>query len=272
MRHFDDHSAPPARPARAAAAPAVLTLDGVGKSFGELAVLTDVSLALHAGETLGLIGPNGAGKTSLFNAITGFVPPDRGRIEGLGDGFSRLSPEARVRRGLVRTFQKSMAFPALSVRENLALAVRRQQGSGYHWWGGRRATAEADAAAEAWLDDSPLRGQGSTAVHDLSYGAQRIVDVLVSLALRPRILLLDEPTAGLAQQEAQDLLDLVRRHDPGMAVMLIAHDLDIVFSRCDRIAVMELGRLVTVDTPDAVRRHPQVQAAYLGSALSEGEA
>ncbi len=243
----------------------VLQLAGVAKAFGAARVLDDVSLSLHAGETLGLIGPNGAGKTTLFNLITGFLQADAGTVTYLGQPLHKASPAERARQGLVRTFQKSMVFPSLSVRRNIAMAVRAQRGTAYRWWGGGAAHAHADEAASQLVDGSVLAGRGDTRVADLSYGEQRIVDMLIALAQSPRVLLLDEPTAGLSVDEASALLALTRAHHADTAVVLIAHDLDVVFRECDRIAVLDLGRLIAIDTPDAVRQHPAVRSAYLGA-------
>jgi branched-chain amino acid transport system ATP-binding protein len=245
----------------------ILSVESVSKSFGELCVLSDVSFDVRAGETLGLIGPNGAGKTSVFNVITGFLTPSQGGIRFRGRDISRLDSAARVRAGLVRSFQKSMIFRDLSVRENIALAVRARQGFGTCWWNTSKRAKAADSEAEALLDRAGLLGCAPERVGNLSYGEERMVDILISLAMEPALLLLDEPTAGLAREEGERLLGLVRHHDARTSVVLIAHDLDVVFSTCDRIAVLELGRLLAVDTPAAIRSHEGVQRAYLGAAV-----
>ncbi|QCI69406.1 ABC transporter ATP-binding protein [Phreatobacter stygius] len=243
----------------------MLAIDGVAKAFGGLRVLVDVSFAVGRGETLGLIGPNGAGKTTLFNVITGFLSPDRGGVRFAGTDIVGMKPDQRVRAGLVRTFQKSMVFPELSARENIALAARARRGAGYRWRSSASVTAEADGAAEALLGRARLGHRADEKVGNLSYGDQRIVDVLISLAMAPKLLLLDEPTAGLARQEAERLVELVRNHDDEVAIILIAHDLDIVFGACDRVAVLDLGRLIAIDTPAGIRAHAGAQAAYLGT-------
>ena len=246
-----------------------LAIEGVAKSFGGLKVLSDVSVTLGQGECLGLIGPNGAGKTTLFNIVTGFLFPDQGRVALGGEDITRAKPDVRVHAGLVRTFQKSMAFPELSVRENLALAARSRTGEGYGWFGSRKAVAAADEAADELLTRAQLRDRADLPVAGLSYGEQRIVDVLVSLAMRPRVLLLDEPTAGLSRAEGEHLIEVVRTLGEDLSTILIAHDLDIVFGVCDRVAVLDLGRLIACDTPDAIKAHEGAQAAYLGASLGE---
>ncbi|MFC4166993.1 ABC transporter ATP-binding protein [Teichococcus aestuarii] len=243
----------------------LLEIAGIGKSFGAFRALSDISLAVEEGETLGLIGPNGAGKTTLFNVVTGFLRPDSGAVRFAGAPVNRLPPEKRAALGLVRTFQKAMVFPALSLRENLAMAARQRAGHGLRWLGARACHAEAEAKAERLLAESGLPRGGGERMADLSYGEQRIADLLMALALEPRLLLLDEPTAGLSQAEAERLLRIVRRHDSRTALVLIAHDIDIVFGHCDRIAVMHLGRLLRTGTPQAVRADAAVRAAYLGS-------
>ena len=248
----------------------VLAIEGVAKSFGGLKVLSDVSVTLGQGECLGLIGPNGAGKTTLFNIVTGFLTPDHGRIAFDGEDISWARPDVRVRAGLVRTFQKSMAFPELSVRENLALAARSQAQQGYGWFGSRKAVMAADEAADVLLTRAGLIERSELPVAALSYGEQRIVDVLISLAMRPRVLLLDEPTAGLSRAEGKHLIEVVCTLGADLSTVLIAHDLDIVFGVCDRVAVLDLGRLIACDTPDAIKAHEGAQAAYLGA--SQGEA
>lgn len=246
----------------------MLSVENVGKAFGGLRVLDDVSFDVAPGEAVGLIGPNGAGKTTLFNVITGFLTPSHGTVHFAGTDITRSRPNSRVGAGLVRTFQKSMVFPDLSVRENIALAVRARAGAGYRWRSSRAALAEANDAADALLASAKLDDRGDDRVCNLSYGDQRVVDVLISLAMEPKLLLLDEPTAGLAKEEGERLIALVRGNNRCTAIVLIAHDLDIVFGVCDRVAVLDLGRLIAFDTPAGIRAHAGARAAYLG-ALAE---
>ncbi|MGH7077475.1 MAG: ABC transporter ATP-binding protein [Acetobacteraceae bacterium] len=247
---------------------AILSVERIGKAFGGLRVLTDVSFQVHEGETVGLIGPNGAGKTTLFNIVTGFLAPDRGTVGFAGIDIRRQKPNQRARDGLVRTFQKSLVFPELSVRENIALAARARAGTGYCWRSATQAIGDANDRADALLFRAQLSGRGNDKVSRLSYGDQRIVDILIAMAMAPKLLLLDEPTAGLAKAEGEHLIELVRGHDHRTALLLIAHDLDLVFSACDRVGVLDLGRLVALDAPAAIRANPEARAAYLG-ALAE---
>lgn len=242
----------------------ILSLSGIARSFGDLAVLRGVDLDVLTGEILGLIGPNGAGKTSLFNIISGFLEPDSGTLSFRGRNIRPLSPAERVHRGLVRSFQSSTIFPDLTVEENVALAVRSRKSSAYRWWRPRAALSEADQVALRLLADAGLEDDRRRLARDLSHGTNRLLDVVMALALEPALLLLDEPTAGLSKAEAERLTALLRRRRGSMTMIMIAHDLDIVFSFCDRIAVLDLGHMIAIDTPAAIRANPRVQAAYLG--------
>lgn len=246
----------------------VLRVDNVAKSFGGLKVLTDVSLDVRRGEVLGLIGPNGAGKTTLFNVITGFLKPDHGNVSYLGTGITRAKPYQRVGKGIVRTFQKSMVFPELSVLENLAMAVRAAKG-GYGWWGSRTSLQQSDEQAWHLLEQAGLQRHAEKPVNSLSYGEQRIVDVLISLSIGPKLLLLDEPTAGLSKDEGEHLIRLIQNLGDDTSIVLVTHDIDIVFSVCDRVAVLDLGRMIACDTPAAIKVHEGAQAAYLGKSNRE---
>lgn len=248
----------------------ILKIENIGKAFGGLKVLTDVNLTVNAGEFIGLIGPNGAGKTTLFNVVTGFLTPSHGKVSFAGSDITRAKPHQRVQAGIVRTFQKSMVFSDLTVLENLALAVRALE-EGYGWWRSGKGIARADARANAVLTRAGMQRHAQKIVSSLSYGEQRIVDVLVSLAMEPRLLLLDEPTAGLSKSEGDQLIEVIRATGSGTSVILVAHDLDIVFSVCDRVAVLDLGRMIACDTPAAIRAHEGAQAAYLGKGREMSE-
>nr|WP_321330927.1 ABC transporter ATP-binding protein [Alcaligenes faecalis] len=236
---------------------------------GGLDILTDVSLELRAGETLGLIGPNGAGKTTLFNIISGLATPSSGQVLLEGKNLRSLGPIERAKQGLVRSFQTSRIFPELSLLQNLALAVRIKKDCGYHWWSRKSARNASQQAAEALLEHSALAGRGHLLARSLSYGEQRILDLLIALAQEPRVLLLDEPTAGLSESESREVMALVHAMRGQCAVLLISHDIDIVFQECDRIAVLSSGTLLTCDTPDAVRQHAGARQAYLGELALE---
>jgi len=244
----------------------MLELRGIGVRFGAFAAIEDVGFGIAPGEAVGLIGPNGAGKTTLFNVITGFLRADAGSVRLDGRDITGAAPARRVALGLARSFQAAMVFPALGAQENIAMAARAQAGGGLRWWGGARVAAAADDAAARLLADAGLSHHARTPLRDLSHGERRIIDLLMPLALQPRLLLLDEPSAGLARAEWDRLFAILRRRHPATALLLVAHDLDIVFGHCDRVAVMELGRLIRIGTPAEVRADAGVRRAYLGTA------
>lgn len=236
---------------------------------GGLDILSDVSLELYAGETLGLIGPNGAGKTTLFNIISGLATPSSGQVFLEGKDLRSLGPIERAKQGMVRSFQTSRIFPELTLLQNLALAVRIKKECAYYWWGRKAARAASQQAAQDLLEHSALAGRGHLLAGSLSYGEQRILDLLIALAQQPRVLLLDEPTAGLSESESREVMALVHAMRGQCAVLLISHDIDIVFQECDRIAVLSSGVLLTCDTPNAVRQHAGARQAYLGELALE---
>ncbi len=241
-----------------------LQLRGIGRAFNGVPVLEHIDLDVAPGAMLGLIGPNGAGKTTLFNILSGFVSSDSGSLRLDGQDIARMSPRARSRGGVVRTFQNSLIFPSLAVRDNVAMALCAATGTGYRWWGGQSARLAADMQARVLLGQSGLAARVDALAADLSYGEQRLLDVVIALAQTPRVLLLDEPTAGLSQAEAQQVLALVSEHRADASVVLISHDIDIVFGVCERVAVLDLGRLIAIDTPAAIRADARVLSAYLG--------
>ncbi|MDS1138862.1 ABC transporter ATP-binding protein [Pusillimonas sp. SM2304] len=250
-----------------AAAP-LLRLAHISKQFGALRVLDDVSFDIQPGETVGLIGPNGAGKTSLFNVISGLLAPSTGQLWMDGRNLKQSGPVQRTRLGMVRSFQTSRIFPELSILDNIALGMRAGGPGAYAWWKGGQHHQASLAQADALLSGTVFAGRGRQQAAGLSYGEQRILDVLIALAQRPKLLLLDEPTAGLSGSEAQTVIALVQSQHAQCAILLISHDIDIVFAVSDRIAVLSLGQLLTIDQPAAVRTHPAAIRAYLGDLAS----
>ncbi len=225
-------------------------LQGVGLSrhYGGFAALRGVDITVPAGEIRGLIGPNGAGKSTLIDVLSGRAAKWSGQVLMGGDDISRQSPQVRRKRGLARSFQRTSIFPNLTVREQLELAAH--QGGG------------VDEVLEQLKLDGFSRGPAA----ELSYGDQRRLDLALALIGRPRVLLLDEPAAGLTVQESLDLARLLRGlvKSWGVTVLLVEHDMEVVFSICDRITVLHLGELLMEGTPDEVRRSPEVVSAYLG--------
>jgi ABC-type branched-subunit amino acid transport system ATPase component/ABC-type branched-subunit amino acid transport system permease subunit len=252
--------------------PAVLECHSIGKTFGAIRVLTDVDLTLHNGEILGLIGHNGAGKTTLFDVISGFLPPDRGRVVLGGVDVSSIGPSARASLGLGRSFQEARLFPALTVAETVAVALERHLFSRDLVAAGLRLPAStlSEAAVEVrvgeLLEQLGLNRYAKSPVGELSTGTRRIVELACVLAQDPAVVLLDEPTAGVAQKETEALGPLLRRlrADTGCTILVIDHDMPLLTSLCDRLVALELGQVIAEGPPAEVLEHPRVIESYLG--------
>jgi branched-chain amino acid transport system ATP-binding protein len=246
----------------------MLEIDGLSKHFGSLVAVAGVSMRVQPGELRAIIGPNGAGKTTFFNMISGFFRPTAGDIRFAGESVARLTVAERVARGMARTFQITEIFPDLTVRENLRIAVEVQQGVSLRPWIGRAARARVAGGIDAALDLAGLTAKADRLVGELAHGDQRAAEIATALALRPRLLLLDEPTAGMGEQETFQVASLVRRlHRAGaLTIVLIEHDMRVVFNLADRITVLDQGRMLADGTPAEIAADPAVQAAYLGTA------
>ena len=246
----------------------VLALEtrGLVKRFGGLVATRDVSLQLPVGARHALIGPNGAGKTTFVNQLTGVLTPSSGTILLAGEDITRLKPEARVRRGIARTFQISQLFRSLTVAENLGIAVNEQRGTGYRAWTDFAHDREARREIEALAHEFGLEALLDARISELAYGRQRLVEIALAFACRPRVLLLDEPAAGVPEAERDALLATIARLPADVAILLIEHDMDLVFSFADRISVLVNGAMLVEGPPDEVARDPQVKAVYLGEA------
>jgi branched-chain amino acid transport system ATP-binding protein len=225
-----------------------------------------VDLSVPAGEFLGVIGPNGAGKTTLFNCISGLITPTGGTIGVDGRDLTRAPVFERSRRGLGRTFQTSSVFPALSALENVRLAAQARAGGSLRLWGGTRRSVRR---AQECLDQVRLGARADHLAGSLSHGDKRKLELAIVLATEPRLLLLDEPMAGLGVEDVPELVAVIRdlHHEHGITVLMVEHHLEVVLGLADRIAVLHHGRMVGVDTPEAVMADPLVQSAYLGEAL-----
>jgi branched-chain amino acid transport system ATP-binding protein len=257
----------PAPAARAAAAPLAssdaLVLRGVTRAFGALRAVDDVSLSVAAGQKYAVLGSNGAGKTTLFNAITGDFPPTAGRIEFFGEDITTLPPHERIRKGLRRTYQSSLLFRELSVRDNLFLAVRGvAQGRFSVWRAG--AAHRSTLAASDLLQRVRLDHIADEPVANLSHGQQRQLEIGMALAGAPRLILFDEPAAGLSPAERRELVALLRSLPAHMSFVIIEHDLDIALRVSERVTVMHNGRVLRHGTPAEIEADPQVQALYMG--------
>jgi branched-chain amino acid transport system ATP-binding protein len=243
-----------------------LSTRGLDKSFGSLVVASDIALDLPPGERYALIGPNGAGKTTLINLITGMLKPDKGQIF-LGESeITALAPEERVKCGLVRTFQINTLFPHLSALEAVTLAVCERRGYAGSWW--RKLPAYADAVEEAYAILQSLRLAASCyrPTYELAYGQQRLLEIALALATKPKVLLLDEPAAGVPQQESAELFSVIATLSQEIAVLFIEHDMNVVFRFAHRIIVMVGGRILLQGTPKEIAADARVREVYLGGA------
>jgi branched-chain amino acid transport system ATP-binding protein len=246
----------------------LLEVRNVSKAFGSLVAVNDVSLLVPAGELHAVIGPNGAGKTTFFNLISGFFPPSSGRIVFEGRDVTALAPHRRVRIGMARTFQITEIFPEIPVRENVRIAAEVAAGHRLGFWLGRAAQAALGRQVDEVLALCGLAAKAGRLVGELAHGDQRAAEIAMALALRPRLLLLDEPTAGMGEQETYDITQLVRRlHKDGkLTILLIEHDMRVIFHLADRITVLDQGNLLAEGTPQEIASNESVQAAYLGKA------
>jgi len=246
----------------------LLRVENVSCHFGSLIAVNQVSLVVEPGELRAVIGPNGAGKTTFFNLISGFLPPTRGRILLDNQDITALPPHRRVAMGMARTFQITEIFPELTVRENLCIPVELAAGHRLSPYLSRAAAARVNAEVDELLQVSGLTGKADRLVGELSHGDQRATEIMMSLALKPRLLLLDEPTAGMGDQETYDITRLIRRlhQDQKLSIVLIEHDMRVVFHLADRIMVLAEGGTLAEGTPAEIAANEGVQAAYLGTA------
>ena len=243
-----------------------LSTRGLDKSFGSLVVASDIALDLPPGERYALIGPNGAGKTTLINLITGMLKPDKGQIFLGENEITTLRPEERVKCGLVRTFQINTLFPHLSALEAVTLAVCERRGYAGSWW--RKLPAYADAVEEAYaiLQSLQLAASCYRPTYELAYGQQRLLEIALALATKPKVLLLDEPAAGVPQQESSELFSVIANLSQEIAVLFIEHDMNVVFRFAHRIIVMVGGRILLQGTPKDIAADARVREVYLGGA------
>jgi branched-chain amino acid transport system ATP-binding protein len=246
----------------------LLSVEHVSRRFGSLIAVNNVSLTVEPGELRAVIGPNGAGKTTFFNMISGFLAPTSGRILFEGEDVTRLQPARRVWRGIARTFQVTEVFPELSVRENLRIATEVAAGYRRRPWISREADAEVSARVTDLSDIGGLSDKETRPVGELSHGDQRATEIMMALALKPRLLLLDEPTAGMGDQETYNITQLIRQlhKDHKLSIVLIEHDMRVVFHLADRIMVLAEGAILAEGTPPEIAANEMVQAAYLGKA------
>jgi branched-chain amino acid transport system ATP-binding protein len=243
---------------------AILELEGMSRRYGELTAVDDVTLAVTAGARQALIGPNGAGKSTLFGLISGTIRASTGRIRLDGRDVTRLGPHRRTRLGMGRTFQHSSLFDGMTARENLAVAVQRTLGHGRNPFLPTGRFPDVDARVDELLARVGLPDAADEETSSLSYGHRRQLEVGVALATEPKLLLLDEPTAGMARDEAARFVELIDGLPQEITIMIVEHDMDIVFGLANRIAVLDAGRLIADGTPEEIRGSSAVQEAYLG--------
>ena len=246
----------------------LLVVQNVSKRFGSLVAVRDVSIEVPEGELRAIIGPNGAGKTTVFNLISGVFSPTSGAIRFTGEDVSGLKPHQRVARGIARTFQITEIFPELTVAENLRVAVEVAAGFRLRPWLSAREKADVRERIGELVERVGLASKAHRSVGELSHGDQRAVEIGLALALRPRLLLLDEPTAGMGDQETYEITALMHRlhRDLSQTIVLIEHDMRVVFHLADRITVLDRGAVLAEGTPREIAANDAVQAAYLGKA------
>ncbi len=246
----------------------VLAVENLSKRFGSLVAVRDISLTVEPGELRAVIGPNGAGKTTFFNLVSGFLAPSTGSILFEGRDISRVPAHQRVGLGMARTFQITEIFPELTVFENIRIVTEVAAGYRLRPWLNRAEAADIRRRIEQTLALAALSDKADRLVGELAHGDQRATEIMMALALKPRLLLLDEPTAGMGDQETYDVTQLIRRlhKDNKLTIVLIEHDMRVVFHLADRITVLDQGGFLAEGTPQEIAANLAVQTAYLGQA------
>ena len=246
----------------------LLEVDNVFRHFGNLVAVNGVSMKVAEGELRAIIGPNGAGKTTFFNLVSGLLAPSSGRIAFGGEDVTRLSPERRVWRGMARTFQITEIFPELTTRENIRISVEIAAGYKFRPWISQRSAAKMRERVAGLLAMGGLSDKTDRLVGELSHGDQRTVEIMMALALNPKLLLLDEPTAGMGEQETAEITHLIQKlhRQEKLTIVLIEHDMNVVFQLADRILVLAEGQTLAEGSPDEIAANEAVQNAYLGKA------
>ncbi len=243
---------------------AMLQVDDIKKYFEGLKVLTGVNFAVDTTEKLAIIGPNGAGKTTLFNIISGKFPATSGNVIFAGRDITRESAFRRARLGMARSFQITNIFQKLSALDNVLTGVRSQAGLRHHLLKRPHQDRRLIQRSEAILDQVGLLAHRDTPAQDLAYGQQRALELGVTLSVAPRLILLDEPTAGMSRQETNEAITMIQRVTKDIACIIIEHDMNVIFTLADRIAVLHYGKILACDTPEKIRNDQRVKDAYLG--------
>jgi branched-chain amino acid transport system ATP-binding protein len=243
---------------------ALLEVKGLRKSFGALRASDGIDFDVLPGETHAVIGPNGAGKTTFISQLAGNLAPDSGRIRFSGEDITGLPAPKRARKGLARSFQITSVYPEFSALQNVALAVQAHAGHGFRFWRDARTDPQLTEPARKVLQQVNLHERADVLAANLAHGEQRQLEVAMALATGPRLLLLDEPMAGMGIEESQRMIALLSSLKRRQTIILVEHDMDAVFRLADRISVLVYGRVIATGTPEEVRANAEVRAAYLG--------
>lgn len=244
--------------------PSILALSDVHKAFGDTQIIRGVDLELRQGERHAVIGPNGAGKSTVFHLISGLLTPNKGRIRFDGQDIQGASPQHVNRLGLARSFQITNLFPKLSVYENLRIAVMRRHGVQHTIWRFIGSYARVREETEQLMEQVRLTGRREAIAGELSYSEQRSMEIAMALASDPKVILLDEPMAGMSHEETAYAVELIKTVTRGRSLLIVEHDMDVVFSLCDRISVLVYGQVIATGTPEEIRNNQKVREAYLG--------
>lgn len=254
---------------------AYLQVENVSRYFGGIPALSDINFQVSQGEIVGVIGPNGAGKTTLFNVITGFSKPTRGRIVYEGRAISDLAPHQIASLGIIRTYQKTSVFPALTVGQNIAIGHHRQSQPGigavlFRTWAHHAERQETGARVSEILNFLTMDWARDFIAQNLSYGDQRKLEIAIALSARPKLLLLDEPAAGLNPQETEGLMEVIRKiQDQGITILVVEHQMQLVMGICERIVVLNYGKKIAEGLPDQIQNDEEVIKVYLGEEVED---
>lgn len=246
----------------------VLETQGLVKEFKGFVAVDDVNLKIQRGHIHALIGPNGAGKTTVFNLLTKFLSPSRGKILFKGQDITALKPAAIARKGVVRSFQISAVFPHMTALENIRIALQSFEGQSFHFWKSGNSLNKLNQRCMELLDAVGLAEFANTTTVELAYGRKRALELATTLAMEPELLLLDEPTQGMGGEDVERVVELVRQASQGRTVLMVEHNLSVVSSLCDRITVLSQGSVLTEGDYQTVSDDPRVREVYMGSASS----
>ena len=245
----------------------ILTTENLTKRFGGLIAVEDVNLSIEEGELRSVIGPNGAGKTTLFNLLTGLLEPSVGEIHFKGETITHEKPEARVKRGIARSFQITNIFPELSIRRNIRISLQNSAGYGRNFWSKVDENEELEERVNEIIDYIGITARPETTASTMSHGEKRLLEIALVIAQDPSIILLDEPAAGMSAEETREVVDLIRSLNEDYTIMLIEHDIELVMELSDKITVLADGSVISEGHPEKVAADEGVQAAYLGGTV-----